>query len=81
MRKLNNRPFPSFPRSLFQDEGRCSAFDTEIIFHSHAKKNNFHKKGCAPSLILKVRVFGTWKWPIENGHASDQYVKIQPLTN
>ena len=31
----------------------------EIIFHSHAKKTHFHKKGCAPSLIFKVRVFGT----------------------
>ena len=36
----------------------------EIIFHSHANKTHFHKKGCAPSLILKVRVFGTQKWPI-----------------
>ena len=36
----------------------------EIIFHSHANKTHFHKKGCAPSLILKVRVFGTRKWPI-----------------
>ena len=30
-----------------------------LIFHSHANKTHFHKKGCAPSLILKVRVFGT----------------------
>ena len=51
-----NRPFPSSPGPLFQDEGRCSALDMEIIFHSHANKTNFHKKGCAPSLILKVRV-------------------------
>ena len=36
----------------------------EIIFHSHASKTHFHKKGCASSLILKVRVFGTRKWPI-----------------
>ena len=28
----------------------------KIIFHSHANKTHFHKKGCAPSLILKVRV-------------------------
>ena len=28
------------------------------------KKTHFHKKGCAPCLILKVRVFGTRKWPI-----------------
>ena len=52
------------PGPLFQNEGRCSAFDMEIIFHSHANKTHFHKKGCAPSLILKVRVFGPRKWPI-----------------
>ena len=36
----------------------------EIIFHSHANKTHFHKKGRASSLILKVRVFGTRKWHI-----------------
>ena len=36
----------------------------QIIFHSHVNKTHFHKKGCAPSLILKVKVFGTRKWPI-----------------
>ena len=35
----------------------------EMTFHAHANKTHFHKKGCAPSLILKVRVFGTRKWP------------------
>ena len=29
----------------------------EIIFHSHANEIHFDKKGCVPSLILKVRVF------------------------
>ena len=59
-----NRPFPSSPASLFQNEGRCSAFDMEIISHFHANKTHFHKKGCEPSLILKVTVFRTRKWPI-----------------
>ena len=36
----------------------------EIIFHSYANKTHFHKKGCAPGLILKVRAFRTRKWPI-----------------
>ena len=36
----------------------------EIIFHSHANKTHFHEKACALGLILKVRVFGTRKWPI-----------------
>ena len=44
-----------------------SAFDIEMIFHSYVKslayvyKTHLHKKGCALSLILKVRVFGTRK--------------------
>ena len=59
-----NRPFPSSPGPLFQNEGRGSAFDMEIIFLSHENKTHFHKKGCAPSLILKVRAFGIRKWPI-----------------
>ena len=36
----------------------------EMIFHSNANKTHFHKKGCPLGLILKVRVFGTRKWPI-----------------
>ena len=60
-----NRPFSSSPGPLYQNEVKwCSAFDMEIIFHSHANKTQFHKKGCALGLILKVRVFGTRKWPI-----------------
>ena len=51
-----NKPFPSSPGSLLQNERRCSAFDTEIIFYSDANKTHFHRKGCAPSLILKERV-------------------------
>ena len=37
----------------------------EIIFHSHANKSHFHKKGCARGLTLKMKVLGTQKWPIE----------------
>ena len=33
-------------------------------FFSHANKTHFHNKGFALGLILKVRVFGTQKWPI-----------------
>ena len=65
---VSNRPLPSSRTPLFQNEGRCSAFDMEIIFQSHTNKTHFHNKGCAPSLVLKVRVFGTRKWPIRRGH-------------
>ena len=34
-----------------------------MIFDSHAKKTHFQYKGFALSLVLKVRVFGTRKWP------------------
>ena len=36
----------------------------EIVFYRYANKTHFHKKGCAASLILKARVFGSRKWPI-----------------
>ena len=48
--------FPSSPGLLYQNEVKCSAFDTEMIFHSHANKTNFRKKGCVLGLILKARV-------------------------
>ena len=67
-----NKPFPSSHGPLLQNEGRCSAFDTEIIFYSDTNKTHFHRKGCAPSLILKVRVFGTRKCPI-HARATDVY--------
>ena len=63
--KYCKQAISEFPRPLFQNEDRCSAFDMEIIFHSHENKIHFPKKGCAPSLILKVRVFGTGNWPID----------------
>ena len=56
------------PGPLYQND-YCAAFDMEMIFHPHANKTQFHK-GCALGLILKLRVFGTRKWPIafENLH-------------
>ena len=43
----------------------------EVIFYSHANKStHFHKIGFALSLILKVTVFGTRKWPIKNLYTS-----------
>ena len=47
-----SRPFPSSPAPLYQNEVKCSAFDMEMIFQSHANKTHFPKKGCALGLIL-----------------------------
>ena len=49
---------PGSPESVYQNEVKCSAFDMENDFSFHANKlTPFYKKGCALSLILKVRVF------------------------
>ena len=65
----------------------------EMIFHSHANKSHFHKKGCALGLILKVRFSGTRKWPIKKTtsgiyfHKSHKenlavkYITVVPLLN
>ena len=58
------RPFPSCCKPLFQSEAKCKAIDKRMILYSHANKTEFDKKGSALHLILKVRVFGTWKWPV-----------------
>ena len=60
----DNRPFPGSPGPLYQNEVRCSTFDMETIFHSHANKTHFHKKSWAPNLVLIQRLGGTRKWPI-----------------
>ena len=55
-----NRFFASSPGPLYKNI-KFSAFDKKTIFHSHANKTPFHKKGCALAigLILNVmRVFG-----------------------
>ena len=40
---LGNRLFRSSPRASV-NEVKCSAFDEEMIFDSHANKTHFHKK-------------------------------------
>ena len=41
---VTNRPFQSSPGPLYQNEVKCSAFDKEMIFHSHANKNSFSQE-------------------------------------
>ena len=43
--------FTKYGNTLFRP-----VFDMEMIFHSHANKTHFHKKGYALGLILKVKV-------------------------
>ena len=62
-----NKPFPSIPGPLYQNEVKYSAFDKEIFTR---------KVDCALGLILKVTVFGTRKWPVRCKTCSEQ----TPLT-
>ena len=39
----------------------------KMSFNYDANKTHFHNKGFALSLVLKVRFFGTRKWPIQYG--------------
>ena len=55
---------PSCLKSLFESEAKGKAIDLKMVLYSYANKTRFHKKGCALSLVLKVRVFGTRKWII-----------------
>ena len=41
----------------------------KMIFNYDANKTHFHNKGFALSLVLKVRFFGTRKWPIDHSTA------------
>ena len=59
-----NSSFPSSKKSHFQSETKCEAIVMEMIFNYDAKKTHFHNKGFALTVVLKVRVFGTRKWPI-----------------
>ena len=58
-----------------------SAFDVEMIFHSHANETHFHEKGCALGLILKLRTFGTRKWPIFSLDLREYLVNVLLLIN
>ena len=72
LQRVLNRPFPSSKKSHFQSEAKCEAIDMKMIFNYYANISHFHNKGFALSLVLKVRFFGTRKWPINSVDALRQ---------
>ena len=48
------RPFPSWPKPLFQSEAKSKAIDMKIVFYCHAKKIVFTRN------VLHLALF--WKW-------------------
>ena len=77
MRKLN-RPFPSSKNSHFQNEAKCETFVVKMSFICIIIKNHFHINGFALSFALKVRFFGTRKWPIESNF--ECFFQDSPIT-
>ena len=59
-----NRPFPSSKKPHFQNEAKCETFVVKMSFICIIIENHFHINGFALGLVLKVRFFGTRKWPI-----------------
>ena len=46
----------------------------KMSFNYDANKTHFHNKGLALILVLKVRFFGTRKWPIKTCATFTQYM-------
>ena len=51
----------------------------KMIFNYDANKTHFHNKGFALSLVLKVRFFGTRKWPISSPDVKKEEVRFAYL--
>ena len=60
----DNRPFPISKKSHFQNEAKCETFVVKMSFICITIKNHFHINSFVLSLALKVRFFGSRKWPI-----------------
>ena len=53
-----------FQKISLSNEAKCETFVVKMSFICIIIKNHFHINGFALSLALKVRFFGTRKWPI-----------------
>ena len=60
----DKRASPSCCKPLFESEAKYKAIDIKVIFSSRANKTHFYNKGFTLGVVLKVRVFGTRKWPV-----------------
>jgi len=78
-----NRPFPSSKKSHFQNEAKCETFVVKMSFICITIKNHLHIKGFALIVNLKVRFFGTRKWPIQYCHCdlNDPWQKARDLNH
>ena len=66
-------------KPLFQSEAKCEAIDMKMIFNYDANKTHFQNKGFALSLVLKVRFFGTQKWPIHAPYCQENIKYLEKM--
>ena len=64
------------PRASISKRGWVVSLWYDNDFSFSCKESHFHKNGCALALILKVRVFGTRKWPIFIGTQSSLVITV-----
>ena len=57
-----------FPDATVLKRGQVEnlSYENDFLLLYHANKTHFHKKGFALGHVLRVRVFGTRKWPISH---------------
>ena len=57
--------FPKVPQASVSKWGQVRShwYETDLMKYSHANKTHYHKRNFALSPVLKMRVFGTRKWP------------------
>ena len=67
--------FPSSKKFHFQNEAKYETFVLEMSFICIIIKTHFHNKGFALSLVLKVKLFGTLKWSIDEDSSRDPEIR------
>ena len=60
-----NRPFPSFKNSHFQNKANCKTVLVKMSLIRVTIKNHFHTDDFALSLAMKERFGVTWRWSIK----------------
>ena len=73
-----NRPFPSFKNSHFQNKANCKTVLVKMSLIRVTIKNHFHTDGFALSVALKQRFGVTWSQSIKTDCF---YLKLKKQTN
>lgn len=62
---MRNKPYFRGAPSLCSSETKAEAIIDLIMFlYYYANESHYHQKGFTLGFVLKLRVFGTRKWPM-----------------